>query len=278
MAPLPTSGQSGYFTPTVLRVRNGKWWENKHKSLPSPHVGKVATSPLPRGCPMLSGGGGQKKQMAIYPTYGQTGYITLAVLGVPTAQRGDKNQKWLPGPHVGQVATLPVLRVCNGKVGQETEMATWTTYGQRGYITLAASGVPNAQRGDEYQKWLPSPHVGKVTTSPLTSWGSPTLGAGTKKQKWLLGTHAGKVATSPLPSPGYPTLSGGKKGINGFLAHMWAKWLHHPYHVGGPQCSVRGQKLEMATCLTCGQSSYITPDVSGVSNPRRRNKKLEMAT
>ena len=43
-------------------------------------------------------------------------------------------------------------------------------------------------------------------------------------------------------------------------AHVWAKWLHHPCRLGGPQRSVRGRKSEMATSSlpswgpTCGQS------------------------
>ena len=44
-----------------------------------------------------------------------------------------------------------------------------------------------------------------------------------------------EVATSPLPSWGSPTLSMG-----------------------------RGQKSEMASSPTCGQSGYITPAISGV--------------
>ena len=52
----------------------------------------------------------------MWPTCGQSGYITPAVLGVPNAQRGDKR----------------------------SEMATWPTCGQNGYITLAVLGVANA--------------------------------------------------------------------------------------------------------------------------------------
>ena len=120
-------------------------------------------------------------------------------------------------------------------------MATWPTCGPNSYITPAISGVPNAQRGDENQKWLPSPHVGKVTTSPLTSWGSPTLSAGTKNR-------------------------------NGYLAHMWSKWLHHPCRLGGRNAHRRGRKTEMATWPTCCQSAYITPADMGVANAHRGHK------
>ena len=47
---------------------------------------------------------------------------------------------------------------------------------------------------------------------------------------------------------------------------MWAKWLHHPCRLGGPQRLARGQKSEMAMLPTCGQSGYITPAILGVPN------------
>ena len=122
------------------------------------------------------------------------------------------------------------------------EMATWPKCKQSGYITPAVLGVPNARRGGKKQKWLPAPHVGKVATSPLLSWGSPTLSAG-------------------------------RKNGNGYLAHMWAKWLHHPYRLGGPQRSPQGEKMEMATWPTCGQSGYITPVLLGAPNAQRGDNK-----
>ena len=76
--------------------------------------------------------------MATWPTCGQRGYITPAVLGVPNAQRGGS---------------------------KKTEIFAWTTCGQSGYITLAVLVVPNTQRGTKIRK--------------------------------------------------------------GYVAHMWAKWLHH---------------------------------------------------
>ena len=72
------------------------------------------------------------------------------------------------------------------------EMATWPTCKQSGYITPAVLGVPNARRGEKKWKWLPGAHVGKVATSPLSSWEPRTLNAG-------------------------------RKNGNGYLAQMWAK-------------------------------------------------------
>ena len=65
-----------------------------------PQVGKLATSPLPyRGAPPLHSGGQNQK----WPTSGQTGYLTTAVSGSPTAsERGAKSEvahkwaNWLP--------------------------------------------------------------------------------------------------------------------------------------------------------------------------------------
>ena len=215
--------------------------------------------------------------MATWPTCGQSGYITPAVLGVPNAQRGDNNEKWLLGQHVGKVATSPLpswgspthnagTTMRNGYLahmwakrlhhpcrlggpqhstrGQQCQMATWPTCGQRGYITPAVLGVPNTQCRDENQKWVLRPQVGKGATSPPPSWGSPTLNAGTTMR-------------------------------NGYLAHMWAKRLHHPCRLGGPQRSTRGQQCEMATWPTCGQRGYITPAVLGVpkTQPGDNNEK-----
>ena len=204
--------------------------------------------------------------MAMWPTCGQSGYITHAVLGVPKCQRRDNNQKWLCGPHAGNVATTPLpsrgaptlsagTTIRNRYVahmwvkwlhhpcrlggpqrsarGQQSQMAMWPTCGKSGYITPAGLGVPNAQRGDNNQKWLGGPHAGKVATSSLPSWGSPTLNAGT-------------------------TIT------NGYVVHMREKWLHHRCCLGGPQRSARRQKLEMAMWSTCGQSGYITAAVLGV--------------
>ena len=53
-------------------------------------MGKVATSTLPsRGSPPLQSGGQNQK----WPTYGQGGYVTPAVSGIPTAsERGAESE------------------------------------------------------------------------------------------------------------------------------------------------------------------------------------------
>ena len=77
-----------------------------------PLVGKVATSPLPpKGSPPLQSGGGNQK----WPTYGQSGYVTRAVSGIPTAAKhgGGGGQKWptsgQSGYEVGHFSFSPPL-------------------------------------------------------------------------------------------------------------------------------------------------------------------------
>ena len=120
-------GQLG--TTVVQSSRNG------------PLMGKVATSPLPsRGPPPLQSGGGGGNQK--WPTCGQSGYVTPAVSGIPTAsERGAKSE----------VAHL---------------WAKWLRHPCR-------LGDPHCFRAGG--KIRSGPLVGKVATSPLPSRGSPPL-------------------------------------------------------------------------------------------------------
>ena len=132
----PTSGQNGYVTPSVSgiptaaerggEITNGlqvgkvatsplaksevarEWakWLRHPCHLVDPHrcraggkirtgpqVGKVATPPLPsRGSPPLQGGGQNQK----WPTCRQSGYVTPAVSGIPSAAErgGGGDRKW----------------------------------------------------------------------------------------------------------------------------------------------------------------------------------------
>ena len=284
----PTSGQSGYLTPAVSGIptasERGAKSEVAHKwakRLPhpcrigdphrfraggkvrsGPQVGKVATSPLPyRGSPPLQSGGQNQK----WPTSGQSGYLTPAVSGIPTAsERGAKSEvahkwaKWLPhpcrigdphrfraggkirsGPQVGKVATSPLpyrgsLPLQSG--GQSRE---WPTSGQNGYLTPAVSGIPTfSERGAKSEvahklaKWLPHP----------CRIGDPhRFRAGGKIRS---GPQVGKVATSPLPYRGFPPLQSGGQS---------QKWP------------------------TSGQNGYLTPAVSGIPTASERGAKSEVA-
>ena len=157
-----TCGSIGYITPTVWGVpHKGK------KIIKGPHVGGLATSPLPsRGSPAT----GQNQRT---PTRGRIGYITPTVRGVPV--KGTKSEMaylwgdWLhhpcllesqpkggklgSGPHVGGLATSP----------------------------LQSGGSPSRglnQMGSQ---------LGGLATSPLLSRGSPTNGQNQK------GTTCGRI-------------------------------------------------------------------------------------
>ena len=126
-----------------------------------PQVGKVATSPLPyRGSPPLQSGGQNEK----WPTSGQSGYLTPAVSGIPTAsERGAKSQvahkwaKWLPhpcrigDPHRfragGKMRSGPQVGLHPCRIGGKIcpEVAHFWAFC---YLTPAVSGIPTAsERG-----------------------------------------------------------------------------------------------------------------------------------
>ena len=136
-----------------------------------PQVGKMATSPLPyRGSPPLQSGGQNEK----WPTSGQSGYLTPAISGIPTAsERGAKSEvahkwaKWLPHPchigdphrfraggkmrscpQVGKMATSPLPYRGSPPLQSGGQNEKWPTSGQSGYLTPAVSGIPTAsERG-----------------------------------------------------------------------------------------------------------------------------------
>ena len=284
----PTSGQSGYLTPAVsgsptaaergakseVAHRWAKWLPHpcrigEHlrcraggKIRSGPQVGKVATSPLPyRGAPPLQSGGQNRK----WPTSGQSGYLTPAVSGSPSAaERGAESEaahkwaKWLPhpcrigephhcraggrigsGPQVGKVATSPLPYRGSAPLQSEGQNQKWPTSGQSGYLTPAVSGIPSAaERGAEsevahkWAKWLPHPcRIGEPHRCR----------AGGRIRS---GPQVGKLATSPLPYRGSPPLQSG--GQN-------QKWP------------------------TSGQIGYLTPAVSGIPTAAERGAESEVA-
>ena len=245
-----------------------------------PHVGTVATQPLPsRGSPMLCTG--TKSEMAHmwaqwlpnpcrlgsprcsaweqnqkWPTCGHSGYLTPAVSGVPDALHGHKIRN---GPHVGTVATQPLPSrgspmLCTGTKSEMAHMwAQWLPN------PCCLGGLQCSAR-EHNQKWPTCGHSGYLT--PAVS-GVPNALHGHKIRN---GPHVGTVATQPLPSQGSPMLCTGTKSE---MAHMWAQWLPNPCCLGGPQCSAREQNQKWPTC---GHSGYLTPAVTGVPNALLGNK------
>ena len=275
----------------------------------------MATSPLPsRGSPPLQSGGQNQK----WPSCGQSGYVTPAVLGIPTAaERGGKFEvahlwaRWLRHPcRLGD---------CQG------ENQKWPTYGQSGCVTPAVSGIPTASEGGAKSEVAHFGQSGYVT--PAVS-GIPTaVERGAKSEmahlwaKWLCdprclgdphrcragskirsGPLVGKVATSPLPSRGSPPLQSGGGELE--VAHLWAKWLRHPCHLGDPHRfkagggGIRSGPIvgKVATSPlpsrespplqsggqnqkwpTSGQSPCVTTAVSGIPTASERGAKSEVA-
>ena len=280
----PTCGQSGYVTPAVSGIptaleRGAKsevahlWakWLRHPCRLGDPHrftagggirsgplVGKVATSPLPsRGSPPLHSGGQNQK----WPTCGQSGYLTPAVSGIPTAlERGAKSEvahlwaKWLRHPVLG----IPTASERGAKSEVAHLWANWLRHPcclgdphrfraggeirsgpllDRGYVTLAVSGIPTvSQRGGGGIR--SGPLVGKVATSPLPSRGSPPVQRGGGNQKWPTCGQGGYV--TPAVS-GIPTAS--ERGAKSEVAGLWARGLCRPCRLRDPHRFRAGGKI-----------------------------------
>ena len=253
----PTSGQIGYLTPAVSGIPTASKRGDKIRS--GPHVGEMATTPLPyRGAPPLRSGGQNQK----WPTTWQIGYLTPAVSGSPTSsERGAKSEvahkwaKWLPhpcrigephrfraggkirsGPQVGEMATSPLPYRGAPPLQSGGQNQKWPTSGQIGYLTPAVSGSPTAsERGaksevaHKWANWLPHPcRIGEPDR----------FRAGGKIRS---GPQVGEMATSPLPYRGSPPLQSG--GIKSEVAHKWAMWLPHPCRIGDPHRFRAGGKI-----------------------------------
>ena len=169
--------------------------------------------------------------------------------------------------------------------------------GRKCYVTPASSGVPNAKRGEQKQKWWSPPCLlewqkeGGNALPPLPSRGSPTLSVGSKIRNGCLAPDSlaaqkraemlrhpcilgdpqrqargakSKVAISPLPS------LGAKRGRKCLASHAFSEvpnaksgeqnqtWLPHP-------CLIRRPKR--------GRKCYVTPACSGVHNAKRGDQK-----
>ena len=254
--------QVGKVATSPLPYRGSPPLQSGGKIRSGPQVGKLATSSLPyREYPPLQSGGQNQK----WPTSGQSGYLTPAVSGIPTAaERGAKSQvahkwaKWLPhpcrigdphrfraggkirsGPQVGKVATSALPYQGSPPLQSGGQNQKWPTRGQIGYLTPAVSGIPAAaERGAKSEvahKWA------KLLPHPCRIGDPHRFRAGGKIRS---GPQVGKVATSPLPYRGSPTLQSG--GQN-------RKWP------------------------TSGQSGYLTPAVSGIPTAAERGAKSEVA-
>ena len=254
-------------------------------------MGKLATSPLPyRGSPPLQSGGPNQK----WPTSGQIGYLTPAVLGIPAAsERGTKSEvahkwaQWLPHPcRIGDPHRFRV----GGKIGSGPQVGKkWLPHPCRIRDPRRFRAGGNIRSG---------PQVGKVATSPLPYRGSPPLQSGGQNQKWPTSGQSGYF--TPAVSG---ILAAVERGAKSEVAHKWAKWLPQPCRIGDPRRCRAGGKIrsgpqvgKVATSPlpyrespplqsggqnqkwpTSGQSGYLTPAVLGIPAAAERGAKSEVA-
>ena len=254
-------------------------------------MSKMATSPLPyRGSPPPQTGGQNQK----WPTSGQSGYLTPAVSGNPTAaERGAKSEvahkwaKWLP--HPCRIGDSHRCR-SGGKIRSGPQVGKMAT------SPLPYRGSPPLQSGGQNQEWPTSEQSGYLT--PAVPGISPLLQSGGQNQKWPISEQNGYL--TPAVS-GIATAS--ERGAKSEVAHKWAKWVPHPCRIGDPHNCRAGGKIrsgpqvgKVATSpLQCrgspplqsggqnqkwptsGQSGYLTPAVSGIPTAAERGAKSEVA-
>ena len=284
----PTSGQGGYITPTASGIPTAS------KRGAKSEVAHTWASKLHNPCRL----GDQHRFKA-----------------------GGKIRS---GPYMGKVATPPLPPRGSPPLQSGGQNQEWPTSGQDGYITPAASGIPTAsKRGAKsevahtWARWLhhpchlgdphrfkaggkirSGPQVGKVATSPLPPRGSPPLQSGGQNQEWPTSGQDGYI--TPAAS-GIPTAS--KRGAKSEVAHTWARWLHHPCHLGDPHRFKAGGKIRsgpyMGKVATSslpprgspplqsggqnqkwpinGQGGYITPAASGIPTASKRGAKSGVA-
>ena len=312
----PTSGQIGYLTPAVsgipaasergaksevahkwanwlphpCRIGDPRRFTAEGKIRSGPQMGKSATSPLLyRGSPQLQRGGQNMK----WPTSGQSGYLTPAVSGIPTAsERGAKSEvahnwaKWLLTP---AVSGIPAASERGATSEVAHKWANWLPHPCR---------IGDPCRFSAGGKIRSGPQVGKVATSPLPYRGSQPLQRGGQNQKWPTSGQSGYL--TPVVS-GIPAAS--ERGAKSEVAHRWANWLPHPCRIGDPRRFRAGGKIRSGPQVgksgtspllyrgspqlqrggqnqkwpTSGQSGYLTPAVSGIPTAPARGAKSEVA-
>ena len=152
------------------------------------------TSYLKSACTGAQQSGGQNQK---WPTSGQSGYLTPAVSGIPTAaERGSKSEvahkwaKWLPHP---AVSGIPTASERGAKSEVAHKWAKWLPH-------PCSLGDPHRFRAGG--KIRSGPQVGKAATSPLPYRGSPPLQSGGQNQKWTTSGQSGYLtrAVSGIPT------------------------------------------------------------------------------
>ena len=241
------------------------------------------------------------------------GGLATSVVQHGGGQRFKEGDRIRSGPHVGGLATSPRPYRGSPMLHSGGQNGRWPTCGRIGYITHDVGGIPNTpERGIKsevahmWADWLHQPcrmrgpqcsiagdkirscaHVGGLATPPLPHRGCAMLHSGGENRKWPTCGRTGCITPAYRGSP--MLHSGGTKSE---VAHMWADWLHLPCRIGGPQCSIAGDKIRCGPHVggwtsspllyrgspmlhsggenrkwpTCGRIAYMTPAVWGVPN------------
>ena len=171
----------------------------------------------------------------------------------------------------------------------------WPTCGKGGYVTTCRLGDPHRFRaGGEIKS---GPLVGKVATSPLPSPASPSLQSGGQNQKWPTCGQGGYVTRA---ISGISTAA--ERGAKSEVAHLWARWLRRPGHLGYPDHCRARSKIRSGPLVgtvatsplpsrgspplqsggqnqkwpTCEQSGCVTPAISEIPTAAERGAKSEV--
>ena len=205
----PTCGQGGYLNPAISGIPTAA--DRGVKSKAAHLWAKWLCHPCRHGDPHRCRAGEQNQK---WRTCGQSGYVSRAVSGIPTAaERGAKS-----------VAHL------------------WA----RLLRHLCRLGDPHCFRAGGIFK--SGPLVGNVARSPVPCRGSPPLQSKGQNQKW---PTCGQGAYVTRAVSGIPTAA--ERGGNSEVAHLWAKWLRQPCRLGDPhRFRAGGQNQMWRTCGQSG--------------------------
>ena len=186
---------------------------------------------------------------------GRNCYVTLAFSGLPK-EWNKITSGCLTPPFSG---SRTPARGTKSEVAASPLPSRGPKRGRNCYVTPAFSGVPNAKRGEQNQKWLPHPCLLWRPTTRRNCYGTPAFSRVPNAK------HGEKIRSGCLTTA--------------FLeAHKWAELACHPCILGCPQRQARGTKSEVAASPEPswgpkrGRSCYVTPASLGLPNAKRKER------
>ena len=144
--------------------------------------------------------------------------LPLPSWGYPTLQSGEENLRWPTGGQSGYI-TLAVLGVPNSSErGGKCEVAECSAERLHNPCRLGGPALFRAGRNIKS-----GPMVGPGATILLPFWGSPTRRSGEENLTLPTGGLSGFLnpAVTGVPSSSW-------RGGLFEVAHWWAEWLHNP--------------------------------------------------